>query len=148
MNPSFIVLATALIACATGYEVRLHATRIEQVDPTLAAQLGDIARAKGLVARMVEHRNINAPDFSLTSHYSKELSPKPHDAIRIDVIYSDERSASQSIHVFIENRVSGMEPPVKREIDALGDACYDLLARAVGRDKVSVEKGPVPYGPW
>jgi uncharacterized protein YqeY len=137
---SWIAFCLLLIGCTPGYSVRLDTSGLQQLDPMLVGQLEDVARSNGLVASMVAHRNDR--DRTLTSAYRKELSAKRHDAIQMSVIYSDQQSSEQSLTVFIDNRLRGMEPAVKSQIDALADDCYEVLVKALGRNRLTIERGP------
>jgi hypothetical protein len=145
----WLVIGVALIGCSHGYAVTLRTSRLDAVDPVVIAQIGDAASARGLATGMVAHRNDDSPDKSLTSSFHKQVSERWHgnDAIHMNVVYSDQRSSDQWVVVFIENFWSGMEPPIKQQIDALAADCYELLAKAFGPNKVTVETGPAQR-PW
>ena len=144
-----MMACTLLVAswgCAHGYAIKLSTQPLDGVDPAVVGELSEAATSRGLLASMVAHRNTDSPDLKLTSSFSKEISTRPHDAIVVDIVYSDEQSSKQDITV-IENFASGMEPPVKQQIDAIADDCYALLVKAVGPDKVAIERGPARR-PW
>src|SRR5882724_4504290 len=108
------ILGATLLGCTHGYAVKLNATHLDQVDPAVVAKLSDAAISRGLTAAMLAHRNIDAPSRNLTSAFSKEISTRPHDAIEMNIFYSDGKSSERGIFVFIEKIVTGMEAPVKQ----------------------------------
>jgi hypothetical protein len=89
-----------------------------------------------------ERRETSAFPDQLVSSYSKQLSDKPHDSISIDIFCQGIRNPPASLLVVVQNKLRGMEQPVKDQIDALGDRFEEELSSAVGRDKVTVERKP------
>jgi hypothetical protein len=70
------LLAGVLLGCTHGYAVTLHTRRVDHVDPVVVSKLSDAAISRGLIAAMVAHRNVDAPNRDLTSSFRKGSTPK------------------------------------------------------------------------
>ena len=106
-------------------------------EPTLTTVEGK-TRERGFTSAW--ERRKNDPGFPglIWSEYEKRLSDKSRDYIRVSVQYY---TPKKKIEVYVENRLRGMEQPVKSEIDALGDMYAAELAAVVGRENVTIDSG-------
>ncbi len=130
-----------LLGCATpGYRVSIQAKGIGSGEQyALLHSLENKARSSGGVVTVFEGKESKSFPASLSSSYVKRLSEKWRDQILISIFYFAEK---ERVVVDVECGLRGMEPPVKAEIDALGDMFTEELSDRVGRGRVSVERGP------
>jgi len=86
-----------------------------------------------------ERKESTAFPDEYTSSYAKDLSDKHADFISIEIFFEGVRNPPGRIAVVVQNKLRGMEQPVKAQIDELGDRFDAELSSSVGKDKVTVE---------
>ena len=133
--------AALLLGCATpGYRVHIEVRAVDQVQQQeLMGTLENTAKASGLVP--VSERKEIREHFPgvFTSSYAKVLSQRRHDYNSITI---EQFVAERRVTVDVANALRGMEPPLKAELDALGDVFVAQIAAIVGKEGLSVERGP------
>jgi hypothetical protein len=140
LNRVASLLCILQAACSTsGYRIRIESHGFARFD----GRLMDTQEAKfeqhGFEIRG-KRESLEAVPGEIASHFSKVLSASWHDRIDAMVLWKKWTSADQGVIIVIENLVRGQEPDVKREIDWLGDRCYESLLRAAGPSNVSIER--------
>jgi hypothetical protein len=127
----------SLLACATpGYRVEINAKPLSPASgDDVLATLERRAKDEGFSGGA---RYEGSPGV-FVSHYSKQLPGRGRDTIEVLMEYF---RADDRIWVSIEDRLRGQEPPVKAQIDSLGDMYTAELGSIVGSEKVSVSRGP------
>jgi hypothetical protein len=139
---SVALVGLVVVACGTpGYAVSVRAAGLPRFDDALLTRLETEAKESGFAPSFTRRENDAFPD-ELVSWYSKVLSAKPHDTLSIGIFCEGIRNPPSSIEILVENRLRGMEEPVKHQIDALGDRFEAELSSAVGKEKVTVKRGP------
>lgn len=140
-SPTAISIVTAALAflggCATpGYRVQVEARAVSSstAHDALAA-LERYANESGFST--VRDRYEGVPRGTFVWVYQKRLTNESGDWIEIAL---EHFSHDERIVVFVENRVRGMDPPVKAEIDAVGDFCASKLSAFAGSEHVSVSR--------
>jgi hypothetical protein len=134
------IAATAiasLVGCGTpGYRVHVEARPVSPstANDTLAV-LGRYANESGFST--VRDKYEGVPKGTFVWVYQKRLSNESGDWIEIVL---EHFSGNDRIVVFVENRVRGMDAPVKAEIEAVGDFCASELSAVAGSEHVSVSR--------
>jgi hypothetical protein len=95
-------------------------------------------RARGSGFEPVTERRVHgAPWPGFTSSYVKVLSERWRDYTTIHIFYF---ASEGSLTVDVENRLRGMEPPLKAELDALGDVFHAEMTGSIGAERVPIER--------
>lgn len=132
-----ISLSLYLIGCSkSGYMIKFEA---EKIDPAVINQLEEIIKARGF-STSTDERITHEGDFIST--YWKNLSDAKYNFIYIRFFYTKIHSHNSwlNLRIYIENRVKGLEPSIKTQIDELGDIFYEELIKSAGKDKVIIER--------
>ncbi len=127
-----------LLGCGTpGYSVRVEAKGIVPGEQHVLSNLENKAKASSGFVTVFERKESKSFPGTLTSSYVKYLSDAWRDHIFISIHYlTPEERIVLDIHCLLR----GMEPPVKSEIDALGDMFIEELSREVGMERVLVKR--------
>jgi hypothetical protein len=102
--------------------------------------------SRGFTALMKNEENRSYP-YGFTSSYYKTLSKERRDYIYVNVWYSAPGRPSPSISITVAHTVRGMDPPVKDQIDSLGEKLFDKLVETIGKSRVTIERRPIRT-PW
>ncbi len=136
------LLGLFVAGCGTnGYVVRIEANGLARLERSVVTRLQDQAKGNGFAIISEGKESAAFPD-EFTSSYSKKLSDQPHDQISIDIFYNGVGKPPGKIAIVVQNKLRGMEQPVKDQIDALGDEFVAALSGSVGTKNLSVERKP------
>jgi hypothetical protein len=127
-----------LVGCATpGYRVEVEARAVSpsSANDALPA-LGRYANKSGFSTVRDKYEGAHLKGVFVWE-YQKRLSNESGDWIEVAL---EHFSREDRIVCIVENRVRGMDAPVKAEIDAVGDFCASKLSAVAGSEHVSISR--------
>jgi hypothetical protein len=125
-----------------GYEVSVRARGLDSRNTEALAGVNAIAGAHRLTALSVGVSSGRQPGTRRSSAFTKRVQGQPNEFLRMDVVYSEPTDPDRQVWVWVHDDINGVAPDTKREIDAIGDQCRDILVAAAGGSNVVVERGP------
>jgi hypothetical protein len=113
----------------------------ERIDYETINQLKTIVQNKEF--RRITERKTDANEY--VAEFWKDLSNEKYNFISISFFYTQPASTLSwlRMRIYIENRVKGLEPSIKTQIDELGDIFYQKLSTIAGKENVKIEREEV-----
>jgi hypothetical protein len=140
---SLVSVICCTAACGGhGYEVSIRAHGLDSRNTAALARLNAVAGDYGLTTLILDAPVTYRPNAGRSSAFAKKISDRPNEFLRMDVVYSEPTDPDRQVWVWVTDDVNGGAPETKREIDAIGDQCRDILVAAAGASNVVVERGP------
>jgi hypothetical protein len=116
-----------------GYLVHIKVKGINSIDIHILEQLirresyGSIGHTKEDTHTFAEYRKTITSDKKIK-----------HPNIRIGLFYDDIKDQKTNLSIHILNEWQGKDPPLKQEIDRMGDILYAKLVELVGQENITI----------